>query len=307
VLFVAAFGAGFLLATPYALLDYGTFATDLRYDFTHLSGGHAGVNLGRGWIYHLTRSLPYGAGVTIFLAGIAGIVPMLRHYTRHALILAGFVAAFYGALGSGVTVFFRYILPLVPLVCLAAAIGVRHIAQWLSRRTTLAPSASLALLIALVGGPALVYSAWMDVLLARTDTRVLAGQWIEARIQPEDSLHDAGGDYTRLSLGDTPFHQWEYQPASRSFGDPMGRTPDWLVLYQSPVRAYTNIPPALRSLAAGNYTLVHMVPGTRGPAGLAVYDLQDAFFLPFSRLETVVRPGPTILVYRRNDLPPLRE
>jgi hypothetical protein len=41
------------------------------------------------------------------------------------------------------------------------------------------------------------------------------------------------------------------------------------------------------------------VRSTRGPARSAVYDLQDAFFMPLSGLSTVERPGPTIRIYRR--------
>jgi hypothetical protein len=59
VTFIAAFVCGFLVATPYAILDSPAFATDLRFDFTHLSAGHA-VNVGRGWLYHLMYSLPFG-------------------------------------------------------------------------------------------------------------------------------------------------------------------------------------------------------------------------------------------------------
>jgi hypothetical protein len=44
---------------------------------------------------------------------------------------------------------------------------------------------------------------------------------------------------------------------------------------------------------------VQAFAATRGRARSAVYDQQDAFFLPFSRFDTVERPGPTILVYRR--------
>jgi hypothetical protein len=34
-----------------------------------------------------------------------------------------------------------------------------------------------------------------------------------------------------------------------------------------------------------------------------MYDRQDAFFLPVSGFSTVVRPGPTVRIYRRRDLP----
>ena len=305
--FVGTFAAAFIIATPYALLDSATFSADFRFDFTHLSGGHAGLDLGRGWTYHLLRSLPYGAGLTIFLAGLAGIVPMFRRHARHAIIVGAFFAALYAALGNGTTVFFRYILPLVPLVCLSGAVALAHITPWLAARTGLTPRACLALLLTLVAGPALVSSAWMDLLLAKTDTRVLAGRWLEEHMQPDDSLHDAGGVYTRLQIWNTRFQRWDFNTDSNSFGDPAAGAPDWLVLHQSPLRAYTITPPALQSLAATNYDLVHTVPGIPGSAGRAVYDPQDAFFLPVSGFDTVERPGPTVRICRRRGLPPLRQ
>ena len=300
VAFAGAFAFGFIAATPFAILDFATFSADLRYDFTHLSQGH-GIYLGRGWTYHLTRSLPYGCGLTIFLAALAGIPLTLRAHRPHAWVLAAFSLAFYVGIGSGHTVFFRYVVPLVPVVCLLAAIAVRHGAVWLARRAALHERAALLLLVVLVGGPALVHAVWFDVLLARTDTRVLAGAWLGERIRPGDTVHDAGGDYARLELGRTRFHYWNFDPATRSFGHPEGLTPHWLVLTQSPLRTYANAPASLRQLANDRYDLVFTVRGTTGAAGAAVYDLQDAFFLPLSGFHTVERPGPTINVYRRRD------
>ena len=79
VIFIAAFVCGFLVATPYAILDSPAFATDLRFDFTHLSAGHA-VDVGRGWLYHLRYSLPYGVGPLTCLAAVAGVIPTVRLY-----------------------------------------------------------------------------------------------------------------------------------------------------------------------------------------------------------------------------------
>jgi hypothetical protein len=70
------------------------------------------------------------------------------------------------------------------------------------------------------------------------------------------------------------------------------------VLHESPLRLYASIPAVLRQLVAARYDLVREVAATRGPAAAAVYDLQDAFFVPLSRFDTVVRPGPTIRIYR---------
>jgi hypothetical protein len=296
--FLAAFGAAFIAATPYALLDYKTFAADLQFDFTHLSEGH-GLDLGRGWSYHLRRSLPYGVGVTVFIAAIPGAVLFVRDHRRHALVVGAFAIAFHVAVGSGHTVFFRYILPLVPIVCLFAAVFVGRAGPWLATRAGVSTRAGLALLTAIVGAPALVNSVWFDALLAKTDTRVLAARWLVPRLKADESLHDAGGPYVQLDLGGARFHPWFYDPSAKSFGDPDGRTPDWLVLKDSPLRIYAAAPPPLRRLATEKYELVWSIRATRGRASSAVYDELDAFFLPMSAFTTVERPGPRIQIYRR--------
>ena len=299
VAFLAAFGAGFLLGTPYAILDFETFSRDVRFTVNHLSEGH-GIDLGRGWWYHLKRSLPYGLGVPTFVAALAGTVPLLRRYRPQAVILAGFAASFYASVGSGQTVFFRYVLPLVPLACLSAAVAVTHAAASIARIGGVGQGRALAGLAAAILLPSLANAVWFDALLARTDTRVMAAEWLRARLTPEMSLHDATGPYSHLDLNQVRFHPWPFDPVTKSFGHPEGRTPDWLVLDESPLRLYSGAPYELRELARQKYSLEQTFAATRSRARSAVYDQQDAFFLPFSRFFTVVRPGPTIFVYRRN-------
>jgi hypothetical protein len=301
LVFLAALAAGFLVGTPFAALDPRAFLADVLFESAHLSGGH-GILLGRGWWYHLRASLPYGLGAGIFAAAVAGIVPMARHHGRSAVVIGAFAAAFFAGIGSGQTVFFRYVLPLVPIACLSAAIAVRHGGAWLATRTGLPVGLATGLLAATVAAPSIRNAVRLDVLLARTDTRVLAARWLVPRLHPGDTLHDAGGEYARLDFDNTPFHDWRFDAVTGSFGDPAGRRPDWIVLSESPLWTYGSAPPALRSLTDREYVLVQEVRGTRGPAGSAVYDLQDAFFLPIAGFADVERPGPDVRIYRRKDL-----
>lgn len=299
--FCLALGAGFLAATPYAVLDHSEFRLGLQQISEHLSGGH-GIDLGRGWIYHLKFSLPFGLGLTAFAAAILGTVPLARRYPRHAFVLGAFVAALYLPIGSGYAVFFRYILPIVPVLCLSAAVAVTAAAAWLARRGVISYARALAVFLVLTVGPGLVSSAWFDVLLARTDTRVIAGRWLLERLQPSDTLYDGGGVYVGLDLHRAEFRQWYYDPVKQSFGHPAEESPDWLVLHESPLVKYGQTPVPVQELANRGYVLAYTVRATRRQPGAVVYDQHDAFFMPMWGLWTIERPGPTIRIYRRKDL-----
>jgi Dolichyl-phosphate-mannose-protein mannosyltransferase len=325
-IFAAAFVGGFVAGTPYAVLDFPAFAADFSYDLTHLSGGHA-VPLGRGWYAHVTRSLPYGCGLLLLVAGLAGVGIGARRHPEHTFIVASFAAAYYAVIGSGYTVFFRYVMPLVPIVCLFAAIATKHAVDLLgagfktysvafafrrkSNAGRILPAKAgshlgrsetiLVALLMFVAGPSLLRSVRMDLVLARTDTRVIAAQWLGPQLRPEHTLHDAGSDYTRLDLRDRRYHEWRFDPNTQSFGHPEGLTPDWIVIPDSPLRQYASADPGLRRLVAERYEPVYTVRGTTSPNAAGMYDQQDAFFVPFSKLGEVERPGPTVTVYRRVD------
>ena len=179
-------------------------------------------------------------------------------------MLGAFAVAFYLAIGKGYTVFFRYVLPLLPLVCLLAGAGVYYVSDWLARRVVRPRALVVAVVAVLALGPGLVASAWFDVLLARTDSRVIAG---------------------------------EFDPATGMFPGAKDRLPDWLVLHASPLSLYASPSPTLVGLAARHYTLAFEVRTTDGEAG--VYDQQDAFFMPVSGFSGVLRAGPTIRIYKR--------
>ena len=299
--YVAAMLVGFCLASPYALFDRATFSRDVLFDLDHLAEGHRGIVLGRGWAYHGTHSLPYGVGVPVFIAAVAGAVPFVWHYPRAAFVLGAFAVPFYVVIGSGYTVFFRYVLPLVPLVCLLAAVGVEHVASAVHRRVASAfrrknPAVFIAAALAAATlVPSLVQSVRFDLVLARTDTRVLAGRWLEQRIRPDDILYDDGNSYTRLDLWRVPVKRTEYDASRGGF---VGVRPDWLVLHESPLWTYASTSPALGTLADTDYVLVHEERSTIGAAASGMYDLQDAFFVPLSGFSTIARPGPSIFIYR---------
>jgi len=295
--FLGAWAAGFVMSTPYAVLNFPTFSADVLFDVQHLAGGH-GPNVGRGWIRHLSFSLPHGLGVATFAAACAGVIVAVRRRNPGSLLVLAFTAAVLLATGSGYTAFARYVMPLVPVGCVLAGQAVAALAGARPLRRRALPA-----LVAIVAAPSLVASVWLDVLLARTDTRVMAAQWLSSRLPPEAAVHESGTEYVEMDIRSPGFHRWYYDSASNHFaGATPDMLPDWLILRRSPLRAYTPVPPAIEALAAARYTPVRVFAATRGDGDPADYDQQDAFFLPLAGFRNVLRPGPTIVVYVRRDL-----
>ena len=254
--------------------------------------------LGRGFTYHLTYSLPYGARPPMYVAGLCGLVVLAFRYWRHGFILLSFAAALYFSLGPGRTLF-----PVRAATRSGAmhrrrhrdqacgslgSSAVPHLACRCPRRAPLRRHHPGA------GQRHLVRCA-----LGATDSRVLAARWLESNVQAQDTLYDDGGMYVVLDLSRTQFHAWSFDRADNSFGGAEGETPDWLILYDSPVSLYTSAQLQLRDLARREYVLTQTTRATRARPRLAVYDWQDAFFMPLWGFWTVERPGPTIRVYRR--------
>jgi len=301
--FVACFAVGFVAATPYAVLDFANFRTGVLFTMTHLSQGH-GPNLGRGWSRHLRFSLPYGLGVPLFVAGLGGAIAAARYNRRSVSILAAFVVASYASVGGGYTVFARYTMPLIPLLCLSAALLVDSLAARVAARFAWRPGLVLAVATALVTLPSLASSVQMVALLARTDSRVLAARWLTQHLPRDATLHETGREYVRLEIESPRLHSWYFDPQTGHF---VGATPDmlpqWLVIHESPVLEYTSVPPPIARLVRDRYRLVKTFTATTSGSRPADYDQQDAFFLPLRNFGSVLRPGTNISVYMRRDSP----
>jgi hypothetical protein len=202
----------------------------------------------------------------------------------------------FAAVGTGRTVFFRYIMPLVPIACLSAAIAVTAASGWLARRVRLSEAAIASALAIALAAPSLMATIQIDRLLARTDSRVIAAAWLRPLLRPDDTLCDVGG-VIGLDLDGVEFHNWRFDKPSATFVNAGEQLPDWLVLYDSPLE-YAELDPRMARLAARGYRLAYEVRGV-GTARRNVFDPQDAFFLPVFGFSGIERPGPDVLIYRR--------
>jgi hypothetical protein len=307
--------AAFVATTPYSVLDWERFSAALRGISEHLAQGH-GVMLGRGWVSHFSLSLWYGLGWPLLLSGVIGLALYLWRAPRHGILLALFPITYYLALGSGFTVFARYILPVVPFLCLGAAFAVVLLARWLADR--LGQPARMPIVAGVLAACVLAPSAWsvlqFNRILARPDSRVIASNWILAQFPEGATINTVGRWSTRPQLhvyghGRSPRHPVVdiYDPAAPAAPD-LIVSATTLVAPGSPGSEATD---EIRARLA-KYTPVLVIEAFDETSTRLVYDWQDEFYIPLAGYGDVVRPGPKLTIYARPDvaaakgLPPVR-
>lgn len=340
ILFGAALGAAFLAATPYALLDCRTFLTDFLFEMYHLRVGH-GLDLGRGFFHHAVFTLPLGLGWAPFGAFLAGLPVLAVRSPKTAAILLSFPLAYYLSTGQGLTVFVRYMLPVVPFACLSAAYLVSGLGRSLARRLggRIREGAVIALPALLILLQPACDIARFDLLLARTDNRLLALDWLEKNLEKGATVFQVGAvEWCDIQLLRLPHYYDQVIPiylarggqgylsilgreleslksrtvwadpgfrsleggAGFSFGPGRERgLPDYIIDLEYPLVLYHHKPQAVADLLKESYTPIKRFRALDPDARGNRFDQMDAFYLPFSGFKGVHRPGPNITIHRR--------
>ena len=300
-LFALSLAAGFFGASPYILIDWTRFLTSVSGVETHLLQGH-GIDLGRGWWYYGRVVLPAAVGWPILLTGLAGMILLMSTRFRDAIVLFAFPLSYYLLAGRGHTVFARYVIPVLPFLCIAAAWFVVESVRVMTRTAT--PRLQrpiIATATACVVLPTAYNTVMIDRLFATPDNRIVVAKAIDEMALSDSSLYQSGERYGYVPLvmdGRALAHVAHFDEAAGRFDS---EDPDWILLQQSPLVLYSRVPESLASIVRQRYELVRSFPASIERAG-RVYDQQDAFFIPLSGLEGIIRPGPSFELYRRRSV-----
>lgn len=111
-------GVGFLVTTPYAILDPAKFLTDLRFEAQHYSTGHAGME-GNSLAWYLNYMWNTGGG--LYLLAVLGILYGSFLRPKETSLLLIFPLVYFAFISSFVVRNDRTFLPLTPFLFLLAA------------------------------------------------------------------------------------------------------------------------------------------------------------------------------------------
>jgi hypothetical protein len=266
----------------------GELAHSMRY-------GQGTVLQENGWLHHLTYSLRYGMTLPLLIAGLAGSVALAVRQPRTAALLLAFPLAYFLVAGSFRNLFFRYVIPIVPFLLVAAAWLVTQSV----RRVTASRLAIAAAAVALVL-PSAIAIVHFNRIVGNTDNRVMVADWFTRHVPPGQSVLQSGSFYGYAQLDNRIWATWTWDRGRKAFMLKNQRAegrPDWILVQDSPLPSMTQ--DIVKELLAENYGFVWQFTAfSPGPG--RVYDLQDAFFVPFSGFSGIERPGPNFTLYRRS-------
>ncbi len=257
--FLLGLTGAFLATTPYAVLDYSAFLDHFLFETVdHLATGH-GIDLGRGWSYHLTNTLPSGLGLLLFGAAIAGIATGIR--SRSPGIPTLIASARYD-MGLAVTD-----------SCVLAA-------EWIE--ANIAPGSE----IGQVGFLSLRLDlpetlAELESRAARTEAEGGSGRLLRAEL-----------DWRRADSDDSGFVVLDVEA-------PATALPEYIVVPRVPLTLYSSLPEELEARLNEEYELIHAEIGVGPADAAIQFDPLDAFLYPIRGGHRIVRPGPDVEIYRR--------
>jgi 4-amino-4-deoxy-L-arabinose transferase-like glycosyltransferase len=184
-------GAGFFLGTPFALLDLATLFAQLHsLGFWHMRHGHHVTAEANGFAVYLFDALPRGLGPVATVLGLLGTALLAVEAVRRQRVGPAlpilFVVPFGAVIGASKIPFDRYALPLLPVLCVAAAVVAERVVGRISRgggRALAAGGVAAAVLLV----PALA-SVGVVLDLGKADTRDVAARWIASRVGPGTAL-----------------------------------------------------------------------------------------------------------------------
>ncbi len=187
---LAAAPAFFLLATPGFLFNLETVLANLRSELRSEHLGQDGFTFWGNLGWYLGREIPRDLGWPRLIAALAGLAAAVRRRDWRVLLCAGTALVLLAGISTPDLHWGRWLIPILPLICLLAAYGVVSAVRGWSRfgGGGFGKAVLLAAVMLAVSWPPAVRIGRMVRTGRNYSTRVRALKWAEENIPPGSCL-----------------------------------------------------------------------------------------------------------------------
>ena len=174
---------GFLSFCPWALLDHKAFwehfIEQAKWGNTVWFGGISTIP----YVQYI-KTLIWGYGFLPLCFFIIGFIILWKKAAKQKVfLLVCFPLIYYLLLGGMKLFFVRFAIPLIPYLCVFSAYGIISVAR---RASYLPRNGAVVFLVLIVISQGVIFSIRHNYLISKTDTRILARNWIKNNI-PDNS------------------------------------------------------------------------------------------------------------------------
>jgi YYY domain-containing protein len=213
----------FVVGEPYAVIDWESFVKRVVEE-SNMVRGIADLPYTRQYIgtpaylYQIWNTAVWGMGIPLGIVAFGGLAwSIVRGVLRRRsaeLLLLSWVLAYFLITGGFMVKFLRYMLPVVPFLCLLGAAALVSLKDWLARRGSAWRRAVLPATVVLVVLPTIFYAVAFVNIYAQTHPWIQVSDWIYRSLPASSVLATEHWD-DRLPLGMTIDKTWR---TAESFG-----------------------------------------------------------------------------------------
>lgn len=180
----------FLFVSPYILLDYKPFLKGMKIITRAVNEGIE-MKFDIGWIFYSKFTLRYGIGIPLLLVSLLGIAYLIYRHKKEDILLLSFPLLYYLLIGNSYGVFSRYMIPVIPFLCIFAAVAVYNFISSLSflKKYSLIVSFVISIIILF---PSIYSLMNFNKIISMEDTRNLALNWIDRNIPSGSRIYMHG-------------------------------------------------------------------------------------------------------------------
>jgi hypothetical protein len=173
----------FVICDPYSLLAFASFKSGLAHQGAEsaAASGKLGLTHGSGVLYYLWTAT-WGVGWLPAIAALAALPWLWLRERRLLLFFVPALAAYLLFMGLQGRYFGRWLMPVVPLICVLAAYSAVQAADAVASRLHRMQIALPLLAGALICAQGLAYSIHSGIVNSRADTRNIARAWLVAHV-----------------------------------------------------------------------------------------------------------------------------